>query len=128
MKNHVSNMIANIKNGQLARKAYIYQKKKKSCESILNVLWDEGFISGYKISKSRHNVLKVFLKYTNGKPTISLLKMVSKPSLKIYYSVKQLWKLDPSQGIVILSTNRGILSVNECKKLKLGGEPFIIIK
>jgi small subunit ribosomal protein S8 len=121
-------MIANIKNGQLARKAYIYQKKKKSCESILNVLWDEGFISGYKISKSRHNVLKVFLKYTNGKPTISLLKMVSKPSLKIYYSVKQLWKLDPSQGIVILSTNRGILSVNECKKLKLGGEPFIIIK
>lgn len=128
MKNHVSNMIANIKNGQLARKAYIYQKKKKSCESILNVLWDEGFISGYKISKSRPNVLKVFLKYTNGKPTISLLKMVSKPSLKIYYSVKQLWKLDPSQGIVILSTNRGILSVNECKKLKLGGEPFIIIK
>jgi small subunit ribosomal protein S8 len=128
MKNHVSNMIANIKNGQLARKAYIYQKKKKSCESILNVLWDEGFISGYKISKSRHNVLKVFLKYTNGKPTISLLKMVSKPSLKIYYSVKQLWKLDSSQGIVILSTNRGILSVNECKKLKLGGEPFIIIK
>jgi small subunit ribosomal protein S8 len=128
MKNHVANMVASIKNGQLARKAYIYQKKKKSCESILNVLWDEGFISGYKISKSHPNILKIFLKYTNGKPTISLLKMVSKPSLKIYYSVKQLWKLDSSQGIVILSTNKGILSVNECKKLKLGGEPFIIIK
>lgn len=54
--------------------------------------------------------------------------MISKPSLRIYYSVKQLWKLDPSQGTIILSTNKGIMSINQCKKLKIGGEPFIIIK
>lgn len=121
-------MIASIKNGQLARKSYICQTKKKLCESILNVLWDEGFISGYKVSESHPNVLKIFLKYKNGKPTINVFKMISKPSLRIYYSVKQLWKLDPSQGTIILSTNKGIMSINQCKKLKIGGEPFIIIK
>jgi|TARA_B110000261_G_scaffold164681_1_gene216176 small subunit ribosomal protein S8 len=128
MKNHLANMVASIKNGQLARKAYINQTRKKTCESVLNVLWDEGFISGYKISKTNPNILKVFLKYRNGKPAINSIKMISKPSLRIYYSLKQLWKLDSSEGLLVISTNKGLMSINDCKKYKLGGEPFLIIK
>jgi small subunit ribosomal protein S8 len=128
MKNHLANMVASIKNGQLARKAYINQTRKKTCESVLNVLWDEGFISGYKISKTNPNILKVFLKYRNGKPAINSIKMRSKPSLRIYYSLKQLWKLDSSEGLLVISTNKGLMSINDCKKYKLGGEPFLIIK
>ena len=42
-------MFANIKNGQLAKRSYINQKRKKLCELFLNILWTEGFIVGYKI-------------------------------------------------------------------------------
>ena len=45
----------------------------------------------------------IFLKYKKGKPVINSLKSVSKPSLRIYYSVKQLWKLDFNQGLLLLS-------------------------
>jgi|TARA_B110000967_G_C18901297_1_gene575455 small subunit ribosomal protein S8 len=128
MKNHLYNMIASIKNGQSAKKAYINQIRKKTCESVLNVLWDEGFISGYKTSKSNPNVLKIFLKYKSKKPVINSIKVLSKPSLRIYYSLKQLWKLDSSKGVIIISTNKGFMSLNDCKQQKLGGEPFIIVK
>jgi len=56
------------------------------------------------------------------------MKALSKPSLRVYYSVKQLWKLDSSKGIVILSTNKGFMSNNDCKNFFLGGEPVILIK
>lgn len=121
-------MISTINNGQLAKKAFVLQPRKKVCENILNVLWDEGFISGYRVSKTNLNTLKIFLKYQNGLPAIVLLKMLSKPSLKIYYSVKQLWKIDSSKGFIIMSTNKGFMTSNECKKQILGGEPFILIK
>lgn len=128
MKTNLFNLIANIRNGQLARKAYIYSKKTPLCESTLNALWDEGFILGYKISLKNSNMLKIFLKYKNGKSSINSLKVISKPSLRIYYSIKQLWKLDSTKGIIFISTNNGIMSLDKCKKKNLGGEPIIIIK
>lgn len=121
-------MFTNIKNGQLAKRSCIYQKKKKLCESFLQILWDEGFILGYKTSRKDQNNLKIFLKYyNNDKPVITNIKFVSKPGRRIYCSVKQLWKLDSSKIFVIFSTNQGIKTLTECKKYKLGGEPIIII-
>jgi small subunit ribosomal protein S8 len=128
MKNHLFNMVASINNGQLAKKAFITQRRKKICESVLNILWDEGFISGYKVSKADPNVLKIFLKYKNGTPAINLMKTLSKPSLRIYYSLKQLWKMNGSEGLLVVSTSKGLMSLNDCKKYKLGGEPLFILK
>ena len=128
MKHTFWNMIAAIKNGQMAHKLYVLQSKKKNCEALLNILWDEGFISGYKISDTDSNTIVIYLKYDNKLPVINGLSSVSKPSLRVYYSLKQLWKFDVSQGLLILSTNKGLLSINTCKKLKLGGEPLIVIK
>ena len=125
MNNHICNMISTISNGQLAKKSFVMQSAKKSSKKILNVLWDEGFILGYKESM---NSLKIYLKYKNGLPVISLIKIFSKPSLRVYYSVKQLWKLNSNNGLIILSTNKGFMSDKECKKKNLGGELFIIVK
>lgn len=120
-------MFAIIKNGQAINKSFIFYPKKKFCASFLNILWDEGFILGYKISKTNPEIFKIFLKYKNGNPVIKSLKVITKPGCRIYYSIEQLWKIDSSKGILILSTNKGLLSINECKKLKIGGEPFLII-
>ena len=120
-------MFANIKNGQLAKRTFIYQKKKKICESFLQVLWNEGFILGYKIDENNPNLLKIFLKYTNGKPVINSIKPISKPSRRVYYSIKQIWKLDSNKSFIIFSTTKGLKSILECKKLKIGGEPYLII-
>ena len=121
-------MLSNINNNQLVKKKFVLQAKKKTCEQILNVLWNEGFILGYKVLKNNPGKLKIFLKYHKGSPVINSIKFISKPSLKVFYSLKRLWKLDSSQGVIVMSTNQGFMSDNECKKKKIGGEPFILIK
>ena len=127
MKNLLWNMFANIKNGQLSRRSVITQKRKKICEAFLKLLWNEGFISGYVIDKKNPDQLKIFLKYRNHRPVINSLKVVSKPSRRITYSMKQIWKIESSKSLIIFSTNQGLKSLTECKKLNIGGEPFIII-
>ena len=127
MKNYLWNMFANIKNGQLTKRSFIYQTRKKICESFLKILWQEGFILGYKINPSNPDQLKIFLKYKNGQPTIHSLKTISKPGRRVYFSNKQIWKIDSNKSFIIFSTNKGLKTVLDCKKLKIGGEPFIVI-
>ena len=112
----------------MAKKSIVIGPRKNICESFLKILWNEGFISGYRISHQNNNNVEIFLKYTKtGSPAINSLKFLSKPSQKIYYSSKQIWKLDSSKTFVIFSTNHGLRSINECKKDRIGGEPLIII-
>lgn len=127
MKNYLSNMFANIQNGQLANKKVIKQPRKKICESFLKVLWSEGFICGYTVEKSDSMVLNIYLKYRNNRPVISSIKSLSTSSRKINYSAKQIWKINPNKYFIIFSTNKGMQSIGNCKKLKIGGQPCIII-
>jgi len=118
-------MFASIQNGQLANKSFILQKKTKLCSLILNLLWDEGYILGYKIEEK---YFKIFLRYKNNSPVISSLKSISKTGNRLYYTSKQLWKINSTKGLIVVSTNKGLLTLNECKKKRLGGEPLLIIK
>lgn len=127
MKNNLWNMLANIKNGQKANKSYILHTRKKNCALILNILWEEGFILGYTISKNTPEMFEIFLKYKQGIPVIKKLVAITKPSFRVFCSSKQLWKINSNLGLFILSTNRGIISLNTCKKLKIGGELLLLV-
>ena len=129
MKKLFWDLVSTIKNGQLVNKLVVKHTKKKNCEMLLNILWDEGYILGYKTSTRNPTVIKIYLKYNDDKsPAITNFKIISKSSLKIYYSLKQLWKINDSQGLIVLSTNKGLLSLSSCKKFGIGGEPILIIK
>jgi small subunit ribosomal protein S8 len=128
MKNYLWNMFANIKNGQMAKKSVILESRKNMCESFLRILWDEGFISGYRIFAQNNKKIEIFLKYTRaGKPVINSLKCLSKPGQRLHYSAKQIWKLDSSKTFIVFSTNKGLKTINQCKKDKIGGEPLAVI-
>lgn len=125
MKNYLWSMFASIKNAQLAKKAVILCKKTKICENYLKLLWQEGLIIGYKnINK---NKLKIFLKYTKNKPVIYSLKAVYKPSHKMYYSIKNIWKINSNKSFIVFSTNKGLKSLLNCKKFNVGGKLVLIV-
>ena len=128
MKNHLWNLLASIKNCQVSKKNKVLQVRKKLSEHLLKVLWNEGYISSYKINLNNKNKVDVYLKYTQkGVPVISSIKILSKPSRKCYYSFKEIVKLDTNQNFIIISTNRGLKTLQECKRLKIGGEPLVEI-
>ena len=120
-------MLANIKNAQKVKRYFFFQKRKKICERVLDVLWNEGYILGYQIVTNDSPKIKIFLKYTKGKPTIKLLKSFSKPGRRLYYSLPQLWKINSNASFLVLSTTKGIKTLDECKRYKIGGEPLFII-
>jgi small subunit ribosomal protein S8 len=115
-------MFSNIKNSLAVKKSYMYHLKNNICIGVLNVLWDEGFINGFKVCLKKKMFLKIFLRYNKNIPVISLLKTISKPGKRVHLNNKSIWKLDDSLGLFILSTDKGVLSLTKCKELNIGGE------
>jgi small subunit ribosomal protein S8 len=120
-------MLSNIKNAQKVKRAFLFQKRKKLCEQVLDLLWNEGYILGYQLSFKNSPKIKIFLKYSKGKPAIKIIRAFSKPGKRIYYSLSQLWKINSNASFFVLSTNKGIKTLDECKRSKIGGEPLFMI-
>ena len=128
MNSNFYNLISSLKNAQQSKKSYIYIKKNRLCLTVLNILWDEGFILGYKIMPNNFKKIKIFLKYKNKDPVIKTLKILTKPSLKIFFNIKELWKINLNKGIFIISTSKGIKTIEKCLYHNIGGELLFYIK
>lgn len=122
---NVLKMLLKIKNGQLSKKLFIVNKKAKILEIFLKLLWKNGFIIGY--SKIPNKKLKIFLKYVKNKPVINCLKIFYKSSKKFHFSIKQLWKLNSTNKFCLISTNKGVKSLLECKRENISGQLLFII-
>jgi small subunit ribosomal protein S8 len=128
MDNLLYDMLTRIRNGQEARKLSILQPKFKICVKLLNILEEEGYIVGYTTSKIRPKMFEIFLKYTAEKSVINKIIIVSKPSKRIYISIKEVWKLNTGFGLSILFTSKGIMSCKKACKFNVGGEILCILK
>ena len=85
----------------------------------------EGFIVGYEVVKNEKGTfedLKVTLKYVHGSPVINEINRVSKPGRRIYTSFDSLPRVQNGLGVAIISTSFGILTDNEAREKKVGGE------
>lgn len=126
MIDNISDMLTRIRNGQQAKlfEINLYSPAPKICLKILNLLYKEGYIRGFKtIFFNNKLYIKVLLKYTiAGDPTIKKIWRISKPGCRIYTSIKSLWKVNSGLGVFILSTNKGVLTDEDARALNVGGE------
>jgi len=128
MTNTLWNIVTNLKNSQISQKSFIHQPKTRLSIAFLNILWNEGYILGYKIDSLDSKLLKIFLKYNKGNPAINSIKFIYKPSRNISYSVPQLWKFNSKKSLLILTTSKGLMTVYGCIKSRTGGKPLFLIK
>ena len=124
MSDPIAAMLTIIRNGQMVNKAFVCTDMSSKKESILSVLKDEGFIQDYEVKEIENNKkrLKIKLKYFQGKPVISNIKRISKPSLRIYKSKNELPKVLGGLGVAIVSTSKGVMSADSARKQNFGGE------
>ena len=123
MTDPIADMLTRIRNAQSAAKAegVIPASKKKS--AILKVLQDEGFIESVQNTLDEGKaVLKVQLKYYQGKPVIDMIKRVSRPGLRVYKGKTELPSVQGGLGIAIVSTSKGVMVDRQARKLGYGGE------
>lgn len=118
-------ILMKIKQAQLNKATFILHKKTNICKLILNILWENGLILGYCVNNNDFEY-KIFLKYFKKKPSINFIRKVLNYK-NTNLSIKQLWQLKLKNVIIICSTNKGIKSLTECKKLNIGGTALFLI-
>ena len=120
----ISDMITRIRNAQLRALNTVTIPNSKLRARILEVLKEEGYISNYKAtSKEKNNkFLLVDLKYNHGVPVIKEISRVSKPGRRIYTKADSIPKIQNGLGIAIVSTSKGIMTDNDARSKKIGGE------
>ena len=124
MSDPIGDMLTRIRNGQRARQAIVAAPASKLRANILEVMKREGYIRGYSREQVRPGVseLRIELKYVDGEPVIREIARVSKPGRRIYSRITDLPRSYNGLGISILSTSRGVMSDNEARAAKVGGE------
>ena len=120
----IADMLTRIRNGYRAQKNEVNVKASGICEGIASVLKTQGYITEYdRIDDGQQGLLRVALKYDrDGMPVITEIKRTSKPGCRIYASVADLPVVLGGLGIAIVSTSKGVLSDNDCRQEKVGGE------
>jgi small subunit ribosomal protein S8 len=120
----ISDMITRIRNAQMRFSQNVKIPGSKMRERILDVLKKEGFISDYKILSDESNKpsLHVDLKYNNGLPVIREISRISKPGRRVYAKAETIPRIQNGLGLAIVSTSKGIMSDNEARTQKIGGE------
>jgi small subunit ribosomal protein S8 len=64
----------------------------------------------------------VKLKYFNGKPVIETLKRMSRPGLRVYKNKQEIPSVQGGLGVIILSTNKGVMTDRAARAAGVGGE------
>ena len=124
MTDPLGDMLTRIRNAQRALKPTVASPASKIRANVLEVLKREGYIRGFTRNEMRPGVaeLEIELKYVDGEPVIREISRISKPGRRVYSKLADLPRVYNGLGISILSTPRGVMSDNEARVAKVGGE------
>ena len=120
----IGDMVTRIRNGQNAGKEFVTVPNSKLRLAVLEVLKDEGFITGFrqeKVDEKRSNLV-IELKYMNGNGAIQEIKIVSKPGRRVYSGCAKMPRVLNGLGIAIVSTPNGVMTDHKARLMNVGGE------
>ena len=125
----VADMLTVIRNGSFAKKDAVEVKGSKLSEEVLSIFKKESFISNYKLIKdNKQGILRVYLKYyKDGTPAILGIKRISRPGLRAYKKADEMPKVYGGLGLAVISTSKGLMTDNEARDQKVGGEVLCYI-
>lgn len=120
----IADMLTRIRNANANKHNNVLIPSSKTKTAIAQILKDEGYIVDFKAETvDGIKMIDVTLKYgPKGEKVIQGLKRISKPGLRTYAEASQLPKVLNGLGIAIVSTNKGILTDRDARKLNVGGE------
>lgn len=122
MQDTLADMFTRIRNAQMAKKATVEMPASKVKAAVAQVLQDEGYVAAFNVSGDSKPTLTIELKYFEGKPVIEHIKRVSSPGLRIYKAAGDIPKVKGGLGIMVVSTNQGIMTDRAARQANVGGE------
>ena len=126
MTDPIADMLTRIRNGSVAAQETVRMPSSKLKESLAGILRQEGYIADFRVSDDPTRpgrTLEIVMKYTPERvPTISGLRRVSKPGLRVYIKADRLPRVLGGLGVAVLSTSQGLMTDREARERRVGGE------
>jgi small subunit ribosomal protein S8 len=126
MTDPIADMLTRIRNGSVAAQETVRMPSSKLKESLAAILRQEGYIADFRVSDDPSRpgrTLEIVMKYTPERvPTISGLRRVSKPGLRVYIKADRLPRVLGGLGVAVLSTSQGLMTDREARERRVGGE------
>jgi len=123
MSDPIADLLTRIRNACMRGHTKLRIPSSKMKQGVLDVFLKEGFIRHWELcEEGKFPELQVSLKYHEGSSVIRHIQRVSKPGLRTYSGVQDLKPVLSGQGILVVTTSKGILSDRECRKQGVGGE------
>jgi small subunit ribosomal protein S8 len=119
-----------IRNANTAKHDTVDVPASKMKLAIANILLDEGYIAKYDLVEDGHfQTIHITLKYGADKneKVITGLKRISKPGLRVYANTEDIPRVLGGLGTAIISTNKGVVTDKEARKLGVGGEVLCFV-
>ncbi len=125
MNDLISDALTRIRNASSRKLDIATLLHSSAVEGVVKVLNNKEYIEGFDVIEGERNkkTIKVKIKFDeNEKAVINELKRISKPGRRVYKSAKDIKNFKSGHGIIIISTNQGIISNDKAYKNNTGGE------
>ncbi len=130
MSDPIADMLTRIRNGNTAKHDVVSVPASKMKLAVADILVQEGYLKGYKVVEDGvFKTMQIELKYgaTKNDKVISGIKKISKPGLRVYAGKDELPSVLGGLGTAIISTNQGVITDKQARKLQVGGEVIAFI-
>jgi len=124
INDHISNLLARVRNAQMARFDQLELPSTRVLENIVSILKEEGFVKNFRVLPDpKQSVLRIYLRSEpESGYAIKGIRRVSRPGRRVYVGKDSIPIVKNGFGIAILSTSRGVMTGEKAKKLAIGGE------
>ena len=130
MSDPIADMLTRIRNANTAKHDTVDVPASKMMLGIAEILFNEGYIKKFEVVEDGNfKTIRVTLKYGKDKneKIITGIKRISKPGLRVYAGKDELPRVLGGLGVAIISTNKGIVTDKEARKLQVGGEVLAFV-
>ena len=130
MTDPIADMLTRIRNANTAKHDTVDIPASKMKNSLAEILLKEGYIKSFEIvDNGNFKDIRIVLKYGKDKneKIITGLKRISKPGLRVYANKEELPRVLGGLGVAIISTNEGVITDRQARKLNVGGEVLAFI-
>jgi small subunit ribosomal protein S8 len=122
MQDPIADMLTRIRNAQMAQLQHVSMPASNVKRALASVLQDEGYIADFDVAGDSKPVLRINLKYYQGKAVIEKIRRISRPGLRVYCRADEMPRIKNGFGVGIVSTPQGMMSCAQAKAKGLGGE------
>jgi len=130
MSDPIADMLTRIRNANTAKHDTVDVPSSKMKVAIADILVNEGYVKSYEIIENGvQKTMRIILKYGADKneKVISGVKRISKPGLRVYANTDELPRVLGGMGTAIISTNKGVITDKQARKLGVGGEVIAFV-